>query len=124
MWVEFWDVKSKGYLKTKWHKIYIEAKNTVEAITIFQNKLKCNPLYSSCECCGKDFCISCNADIEQLTGYARHCRIATSDNNTNWKYLENDQPIPKNYSVSHIPDNYLTLNQYKKLPYILFISAN
>src|SRR5437762_7548993 len=80
-WTRFADMYSGGGLKEKWEYIYIEADEEMAKI-IFYNRFGHNPERVTCTCCGKDYSISSNKSLAQLTGFDRNC--AYDDNG----YLE------------------------------------
>jgi hypothetical protein len=109
-WTQFWDMHSGGGLKEKpYSKIYIEAP-MAEAVVIFYNRFGHNPNRVTCTCCGEDYSIEESDSLEQLTGYHRGCEHDDSSG----LYLE--ERSTKKYTPE-----YLTVEQYSKLPDILVI---
>lgn len=50
-WTEFTDMYSKGFRKTDWDKIYIEATKN-DAISVFLDIFGIDPDFVTCSCCG------------------------------------------------------------------------
>ncbi len=73
MWFQFSDVRTAGYLKTKFKDIYIKANSESDAIKIFEDKFNISPYDSACDCCGYDFWISEDDSLEELTANDRNC---------------------------------------------------
>ena len=96
MWTLFWDMHSGGDQKEKWSHIYIEAPRQ-EAEIVFYNRFGHNPNRVTCTCCGEDYSISEDDDLEAMTLFHRG------------GFLERK---PK-----------CTLEKYKAQPDVLFISA-
>lgn len=101
-WTRFTDMQSGGGLKEKWQYIYIEAPEE-EVIVIFYNRFGHNPRRVTCTCCGEDYSLSSSDDLAQLTGFDRGCDY-----------------VDEKYSFNP----YLTLEQYKAKPDVLFIPAS
>lgn len=73
MWTQFWDMHSGGGCKeAPYEQIFIEAPEE-EAKVIFYNRFGHNPERVSCTCCGEDYSISEDEELNQLTGYHRGC---------------------------------------------------
>lgn len=78
MWTHFWDMSSGGSQKLKYKHIFIEAPSA-EAQIIFYNRFKRNPNRVTCTCCGRDYSISEEKILEQLTAYQRGCEYVYLD---------------------------------------------
>ena len=72
VWTRFMDMHSGGGQKLDWSHIYIEAPQK-EAEVIFQNRFGRNPNRVTCTCCGEDYSISEEEDLEQATAHERQC---------------------------------------------------
>ena len=55
-----------------WEEIYIEAPEP-EARRVFKSLFDRDPDNVTCDCCGEDYSVSESDDLEQATGYHRHC---------------------------------------------------
>ena len=106
------DMHSGGGAKEKYGYIYIEAPEK-EAIEIFVNRFGHHPLYTTCDCCGEDYSITESDTLEQATGYERGCHY----DETMGGYVEE-------LSRRAWPKKYRTLEEYKKDPDILIITAD
>lgn len=80
-WTRFMDMHSGGGQKEKWSKIYIQASEE-EAKVIFYNKFGHDPDRVTCTCCGEDYSISEEKDLQQASGYDRGCNFKQN------KYVE------------------------------------
>lgn len=78
MWTHFMDMGSGGGRKLKWAHIYIEAPEN-EAKIIFQNRFDRNPERVTCTCCGRDYSISEEETLEQITAFQRGCAYVYFD---------------------------------------------
>lgn len=87
--------------------IFIEAESVRQAKLIFFNRFGHYADEMICPSCGEDYIIDYHEDIHQLTGPSRSCKIEGG------KYVE--KPIRKGSRT------YLTLEEYKKKPELLFI---
>jgi len=108
MWTQFWDMHSGGSLKEEQQYIYIEAPEE-DAMVIFYNRFGHNPERVTCTCCGEDYSISEEEELEQITGYHRGCA------HDGKKYIEKPQT---RYSL---PGKYKTLAEYEKQEDVLII---
>ena len=70
MWTLFWDMHSGGDLKEDHSHIYIEAPED-EACVIFYNRFGHSPHRVTCTCCGSDYSISSEEDLNELTDFHR-----------------------------------------------------
>ena len=101
-WTLFWDMHSGGGCKQRpYEQIYIEASES-DAVVIFYNRFGHSPNRVSCTCCGADYSISSEQDLEQLTGFHR---------NAKW------------HKMSQTYSGGTTLEKYKRRDDILFIYA-
>jgi hypothetical protein len=66
MWTQFFDMSSGGSEKTEWTRIYIEAPLD-KAVRVFEKTFYRSPYNVTCECCGPDFAIY---EDEELDGSA------------------------------------------------------
>lgn len=74
MWTRFMDMHSGGGSKEDWAYIYIESSEE-KAKTIFYNRFGHNPERVTCTCCGEDYSISEEEDLEQATAHERNCEF-------------------------------------------------
>jgi hypothetical protein len=77
------DMHSGGGSKEDYDMIYIEAPQDVAEI-VFYNRFGHNPNNVGCSCCGENYSISEEENLEQLTAYERNCEY---DDATR-KYIE------------------------------------
>lgn len=74
MWTLFWDMSSGGSTKEyPYEHIYIESDSQEQAEVVFYNRFGHSPHRVTCTCCGPDYDVSSNEDIEQLSGFHRGC---------------------------------------------------
>jgi len=79
MFTRFMDMHSGGGTKEgPYEYIYIEATQS-EAEIIFYNRFGHNPNRVSCTCCGSDYSINEEADLEQGTAHERNCEYVYFD---------------------------------------------
>lgn len=72
MFTHFCDMHSGGSQKEQWAHIFIEASED-EAKVIFYNRFGHNPERVTCTCCGDDYSIHENENLQQATAYYRGC---------------------------------------------------
>ena len=121
MWTHFYDMHSGGRQKEKQAHIYIEARDEEEAKVIFYNRFGHNPERVTCTCCGPDYAIDTEEDLEQLSGYQRGCQCAeykNPDGTCYYRYLE----LPAKDKLSF--HDYVTLEEYLESTDILVIPAS
>ena len=110
-WTRFMDMHSGGDTKLPpYEYIYIEAPET-EAITIFFNRFGHNPSRVTCTCCGDDYSINEEENLQQATAFERGC------NDKDGKYIE--EPRTSEYS-DHVW-KHTSLEDYLKKETVLVI---
>ena len=123
MWTHFKDMHSGGGQKEKYADIYIEAPEE-EAKLIFFNRFGHNPERVTCTCCGDDYAIDEDKDLQSATGFERGCRFAYIETKTG---KEVSQDIAWKRGVGVLPEytevyleehgrwnDYVTLKEYLK----------
>ena len=123
MWVQFWDMHSGGGKKVSHEQIYIEANSRDEAIRIFSDKFNRDPLNVTCSCCGPDYVIYTDKCPSKLTAYHRNCNY--NGVTEKWEESQDEQKMEIRKKCK-IADSdpwglYMTLEEYKKSPEVLFI---
>ena len=134
-WTRFMDMHSGGGLKEKWAYIYIEAPEDMAKI-IFYNRFGHNPERVTCTCCGDDYSISEEKNIEQITAYERGLAFAYfRPDGTECPESEGWKPgkgITEGYVSRYVErqserfsfNKYHTLDEYRKRDDVLFIPAD
>jgi len=107
MWTQFMDMHSGGGNKENFEYCYIEASEK-EAKIIFYNRFGHSPERVTCTCCGEDYSITESETIEAATAYERNCALEDG------KYVEK-------LRENSYGRGYITLDDYKKKPDVLFI---
>ena len=82
MWTRFFDMNSGGDQKLAWSHIYIEAPED-KAKGIFERLFNRDPENVTRQCCGPDYSISEEIDLQQGTAYERGCEFVHFDSG-NW----------------------------------------
>lgn len=96
---------SGGDKTLEWEVIYIEG-SVAQAVEIFEQKFGRSPYSISCECCGEDYSVDDDSDLEQASGYERNCKY--------------DDEAEK-YVADPSNEKYLTIEQYKQRDDVLII---
>ncbi|TXH19653.1 MAG: hypothetical protein E6R03_00260 [Hyphomicrobiaceae bacterium] len=78
MWTRFFDMNSGGDQKLAWSHIYIEAPED-KAKGIFERLFNRDPENVTRQCCGPDYSISEEIDLQQGTAYERGCEFVHFD---------------------------------------------
>lgn len=103
----FMDRHSGGDQKTDYAYIYIDAYSEREAVEIFETETGRDPYDITCSCCGQYFNISEEVNIQQATGFDRHC-LYTEEHG----YVE---------SASVHYDRFTPLSDYLEQPDVLYV---
>ncbi len=106
MWTRFFDMASGGKEKEDYHSIYIEASKET-AKSIFMQRFGHDPDRITCFCCGNDYSIT-EGTLEDLTACDRGCEWFRG----------------KDGNYRHDPDSGISIDEYQKTLWTLFIKSN